>query len=130
MTNSAVSRLCWFICSISCPSNTSAYPAPAIGSIRLRSLFRTLPTRALTGQHVVSCVGGAQTLRSASLSAVRPSALCLRLHLGHVTALLGLAILPVTRAVIHLAGGIDPDLTGAVTGSRCGGLARISRAEG
>jgi hypothetical protein len=36
------------------PATRCAYPAPAIGSIRLGSLFLTLPTRGLTGQHVLS----------------------------------------------------------------------------
>jgi hypothetical protein len=40
------------------PGNRSApfrpHPAAAIGSIRLGSLFLTLPTRGRTGQHVIS----------------------------------------------------------------------------
>ena len=34
-----------------------AHPATATGSIRLASLFLTLPTRALTGQHIISSDG-------------------------------------------------------------------------
>jgi hypothetical protein len=34
-----------------------AYSGPAIGSLRLGSLFRTFPTRALPGQHVISADG-------------------------------------------------------------------------
>jgi hypothetical protein len=39
------------------PDRTRAYPAPAIGSIRLASLFFTFPTRVLTGQHIISSEG-------------------------------------------------------------------------
>jgi hypothetical protein len=47
--------------------------APVIGSIRLGSLFRTLPTRALTGQHVISSVGcGASSALSCGASAGSP----------------------------------------------------------
>ena len=51
----------------------------------------------------------------------------LRLRLGHVTAVFGLAIPTVTGAVIDPAGGIDPDLTSATTGARCAALARCGR---
>jgi hypothetical protein len=34
-----------------------AYPVPTIGSIRLGSLFLTLATRGLTGQHIISSDG-------------------------------------------------------------------------
>jgi hypothetical protein len=52
---------------------------------------------------------------------IRPGALRPRLRLGHVTAVFGLAVPPVTGAVIDLAGGIDPNLAGA-SRSRSGAL--------
>jgi hypothetical protein len=39
------------------PEHQRLPPTPAIGSISLGSLFRTLPTRALTGQPVISSAG-------------------------------------------------------------------------
>jgi hypothetical protein len=53
---------------------------------------------------------------------IRSSTLRLGLCLGHVTAVFGFAVPPITGAVVHLAGGIDPNLAGA-TGSRSGTLA-------
>src|SRR5580704_5929681 len=38
-----------------------AYPAPASGSIRLGSVFLTLPTRALTGQQIISSDGSSKS---------------------------------------------------------------------
>src|SRR5262249_51864133 len=61
-------------------------------------------------------------LRGASLPVVRLNALLLSLRLGHVSALLGLAVPSGAGAVIHLATGIDPNLAGAC-GSRSGALA-------
>jgi hypothetical protein len=39
------------------PSNGPGYLLRAIGSIRLGSLFLTLPTRALIGQHIIASDG-------------------------------------------------------------------------
>jgi hypothetical protein len=54
MKNSAASHSVWAHCF---PPLGLAYPAPAMGSIRLASLFRTFPTRALTGQQVIFSAG-------------------------------------------------------------------------
>jgi hypothetical protein len=63
------------------------------------------------------------SLRGASLPVVGPGALCPCLRFGHVAALLGLAIPARARAVVDLAGGIHPNLTGT-TGSRSSAFCR------
>jgi hypothetical protein len=60
-------------------------------------------------------------LWGASFSVVRSGALCPRFCLGHITALLGLAVPASAGAVVDLTGGVHPNLTGA-TGSRSGAL--------
>src|SRR6516165_10229859 len=57
--------------------------------------------------------GSDAVLQSASLSVVRPNALCPRFCFGHVAAVLGLAVPAIAEAVIDLADGIYPNLTGA-----------------
>ena len=66
-------------------------------------------------------------LRSANLSVVWPSALLLSLRLGHVAALLGLAVPSGAGAVIHFAAGVDPNLARAPNRARNGALARRRR---
>jgi hypothetical protein len=56
---------------------------------------------------------------------VRSNALCSRFCFGHVTAVLGLAVPAIARAMVHFARGINPDLTGAATGARSGALAGL-----
>src|SRR6516165_3009465 len=60
----------------------------------------------------VSCARfSAETrLRGASFSVIRLGPLRLRLGLGHVSALLGLAVPPRARAVVDMAVGVDPNL--------------------
>src|ERR1700760_1321242 len=53
----------------------------------------------------------------------------LRVRLGHVFSLFGLAIVAVAIAVVDLRGGVDPDEARAATGYCCGGgLRRRGRA--
>jgi hypothetical protein len=68
---SAAERLHEIICFFRAAQ--SSYSA-AIGSIRFGSLFRTFPTRALTGQHVISSDGNWGSSPSLSGYAKAPAA--------------------------------------------------------
>jgi hypothetical protein len=68
---------------------------PAIGSVRLGSLFLTLPTRALTGQQII--LGGQQRLelRHVRRQFAEPSRPCIGLeHRGHAVVELGAQFSP------------------------------------
>src|SRR6185437_9761886 len=53
----------------------------------------------------------------AGLVVIRAVALGLGVGLGHVLALLGLAIPTIRRTVVHLGGGVDPHLIRSAAGS-------------
>src|SRR5271155_1640703 len=59
---------------------------------------------------------GGNVLESTGIPVIGPCSLGLSLCLGHIGALLGLAVPPGTGAVVYLAGGIDPHLTGGTCG--------------
>jgi len=96
------------------------HPRPTLGSVP-----RQPDQGGLTGQR--GRTPPSIALRRASLSVVWPGSLRLRLRLGHVTAVLGLAVPAITGAVVDFTGGIDPDLTGAATGARSSALAGCGR---
>jgi hypothetical protein len=80
---------------------------PAIGSVRLGSLFLTLPTRALTRQQIISSrgQGASSALRHVRRLFTEPSRPCIGLeHRGHAVVELG-AQFVVTKLPIRSPAG-------------------------
>jgi hypothetical protein len=70
------------------------YTMPAIGSVRLGSLFLTLPTRALTGQQIISSEGQRASSRHVRRLFAEPSRPCGLEHRGHAVVELGAQFSP------------------------------------